>query len=80
MDNAAKAPQMIKAVFLRTIVNIIGAKDDAAKLTAPWIIAWCLGSINVLVLSEANCKKRQLFTTRQWARKLFTYTSRNVFA
>ena len=35
MDNEAKAPQMIKAVLLPTLVNIIGANDDAAKLTAP---------------------------------------------
>ena len=64
MDNEAKAPQMIKAVLLPTLVNIIGANDDAAKLTAPWIIAWCLGCINVLDLSEANCQKKNNYVSQ----------------
>ena len=80
MDNAAKAPQIIKAVLLRTLVNIIGAKDEAAKLTVPWIIAWCLGSINVFDLSEANCQKRTIIYYKAMSKEVIFYTSRNVSA
>ena len=61
MDKTAKAPQMIKALLLPTLVNIIGAKDDAAKPNAALIIAWCSGAINVPAFSDANCKKTDNF-------------------
>ena len=61
MDNDAKVPQMMKAVFLRIFENIIGAKVDANNLTAPWIIAWYLGSIEILAFFDANCQKRTSF-------------------